>query len=58
MASADEDAQYWTDEFKKLGMILSQAERLAFDPRCDRHAVREALKHGCPPDTAFLIFSA
>lgn len=54
---SDGEALYWADEFRLRGMTLPQAERLAFAPGVDRHAVRDALERGCDPDLAFLIWS-
>lgn len=54
---ADREACFWVGEFCRYGMVLSQAQLLAFEAPCDRHAVRTVLEHGCDPDTAFLIFS-
>lgn len=57
LTRADAEAYFWVGEYAKFGMVLSQAERLAFDASCDRHAVRDALEHGCSADLAFLIWS-
>lgn len=53
----DTAALYWMAEFRLRGMVEAQAERLAYTPGVDRHAVRDALERGCDPDLAFLIWS-